>query len=157
MIPRFFLLVAIACLVACQHKTDAPVSERDLEEEERFHKAGLVLIPDLQHASNWEKLIHVEMGVPASKIDVKAGPGFTTVTIIDLKNRADVEGVAQELRTIAEKKPDQYGVTKVEVRLASAPATISPFVLPTQAAPATPSPGSVLPTLSLPPIRTEGR
>ena len=157
MIPRFFLLVAIACLSACQHKPDAPVSARDSKEAERFHKAGLVLIPDLQHASNWEKLIHVEMGVPASKIDVKAGPGFTTVTIIDLKNRADVEGVAQELRTIAEKRPDLYGVTKVEVRLASAPATISPFVLPTEAAPAKPTLGSDLPTLSLPPLRTDGR
>ncbi len=157
MIFRFFLLIAIACLVACQHKPDAPVSARDSKEEERFHKAGLVLVPDLQHASNWEKLIHVDMGVPASKIEVQAGPGFTTVTIRDLKNRADVEGVAQELRTIAEKKPDKFGVTKVEVRLASAPATISPFVLPTATAPATPTPGSVLPTLSLPPLRIDGR
>ncbi len=107
--------------------------------------------------ANWEKLIHVDMGVPATKIDVQAGAGFTTVIIMDLKNRADVEGVAQELRSIAEKKPDKFGPTKVEIRLNNAPATINPFTLPTEAAPATPTPGSVLPTLSLPPFRIDGR
>ncbi len=157
MIHRFFLLVALASLAACQHKPDASVSAGDSQEEQRYHKAGLITLQDLQHGSNWEKLIHVEMGVPANKIDVKAGPGFTTVTIIDLKNRADVEGVAQELRTIAAKNPAKYGVTKVEVRLANAAATINPFSLPTQAAPATPTLDSVLPTLSLPPLRTDGR
>ena len=157
MIFRLFFLIALASLTACQHKPEAPAPTRDLKEEERLHRAGLVLAPDLQHAGNWEKLIHVDMGVPGSKIDVQAGPGFTTVTIKDLQNRADVEGVAQELRTIAEKKPDQFGVTKVEVRLLNAPATISPFVLPTAAEPGTPTPGSVLPTLSLPPFRSDGR
>ncbi len=157
MIPRFFSLAAIACLAACQHKQDTTTPARNLEEESRLHKAGLILLPDLQHASAWEKLIHADMGVPASKIEVVAGPGFTTVTIRDLKNRADVEGVAQELRAIAEKKPETFGVTKVEVRLNNAAATINPFVLPTEAAPATPTPGSVLPTLSLPPLRIDGR
>ncbi len=157
MISRFFLLFAITGLVACQHKQDTAVPARNLEEDARYHKAGLILLPDLQHASAWEKLIHVDMGVPASKIEVKAGPGFTTVTILDLTNRAQVEGVAQELRGIAEKKPDKFGVTKVEVRLKNAAATINPFVLPTEAAPATPNPGSVLPTLSLPPFRIDGR
>lgn len=159
MIPRFFPLVAIVCLVACQHKQDSTTSapDRDLKEDARLHKAGLILLPDLQHASAWEKLIHVDMGVPASKIDVQAGPGYTTVTIRDLKNRADIEGVAQELRAIAEKKPDKFGVTKVEVRLNNAAATINPFVMPTESAPATPNPGSVLPTLSLPPLRIDGR
>ncbi len=157
MIPRFFLLAALACLVACQNKPDAPPPESNSEEEDRYHKVGLITLPDLQHASAWEKLIHADMGVPVSKIDVQAGPGFTTVTIRDLKNRADVEGVAQELRSIAEKKPDKFGVTKVEVRLNNAPATINPFTLPTESAPATPNPNSVLPTLSLPPFRTDGR
>jgi hypothetical protein len=155
--PRFFPLVAIACLAACQSKSNPSAPSRNLKEDERLHKAGLILVPDLQHASNWEKLIHVDMGVAASKIDVQAGAGFTTVIIKDLKNRADAEGVAQELRSIAEKKPDKFGVTKVEVRLDNAPATINPFTLPTQAAPATPTPGSVLPTLSLPPFRIDGR
>lgn len=157
MIPRFFLFATIACLAACQSKPDSAAPARDLKEEERLHKAGLILIPDLEHASNWEKLIHVDMGVPATKIDVQAGAGFTTVIIKDLKNRADAESVAQELRLIAEKKPDKFGPTKVEVRLENAPATISPFTLPTETAPATPTPGSVLPTLSLPPFRTDGR
>lgn len=157
MISRFFSLAAIACLAACQHKQDATTPARNLKEEERYHKVGLVMQTDLDHASAWEKLIHVDMGVAANKIEVLAGPGFTTVTIRDLQNRADVESVAQELRTIAAKKPDKFGVTKVEVRLLNAPATISPFELPTQAAPATPNPGSVLPTLSLPPLRIDGR
>ncbi|WP_397382688.1 hypothetical protein [Prosthecobacter sp.] len=158
MIPRFFLLLAIFnCLVACQNKQAASTPESNSEEEDRYHKVGLVTLPDLQHASAWEKLIHMDMGVPASKIDVQAGPGFTTVTIRDLKNRADIEGVAQELRAIAEKKPEKFGVTKVEVRLNSAPATINPFTLPTESAPATPNPSSVLPTLSLPPFRIDGR
>jgi hypothetical protein len=156
-ILRFSLLVSITCLVACQHKPDSATPARDLKAEERFHKAGLVLIPDLQHASAWEKLIHVDMGVPASKIEVQAGAGFTTVTIKDLKNRADAEGVAQELRAIAGKQPDKFGVTKVEVRLLNAAATINPLVLPTAAAPAVPTPGSDLPTLSLPPLRIDGR
>lgn len=157
MIPRFFLLAALTCLAACQNKQAATTPESNAEEEARYHKVGLITLPDLWHASAWEKLIHVDMGVPASKIDVQAGPGFTTVTIRDLNNRADIEGVAQELRAIAEKKPDKFGVTKVEVRLNSAPATINPFTLPTESAPATPNPSSVLPTLSLPPFRTDGR
>ncbi|MDI1315320.1 hypothetical protein [Prosthecobacter sp.] len=157
MTPRFFYLVVIACLAACQHKQDATTPARNLEEEARLHTAGLILLPDLQHASAWEKLIHADMGVPGSKIEVVAGPGFTTVTIRDLKNRADIERVAQELRSIAEKKPDKFGVTKVEVRLNNAATTINPFVLPTESAPATPNPGSVLPTLSLPPLRIDGR
>lgn len=157
MIPRFFLLAVFTCLVACQSKQVATTPVSNPEAEERYHKAGLITQPDLQHASAWEKLIQVDMGVPASKIEVQAGPGFTTVTIRDLKNRADIEGVAQELRAIAEKKPEVFGVTKVEVRLNNAPATINPFVLPTESAPATPNPGSVLPTLSLPPLRIDGR
>ncbi len=157
MIPRFFLFSAIACLAACQSKSDTSAPSHDLKEDERLHKAGLILVPDLQHASNWEKLIHVDMGVPVTKIDVQAGAGFTTVIIKDLKNRADAESVAQELRAIAEKKPDKFGLTKVVVQLANAPATINPFTLPTAAAPATPTPGSVLPTLSLPPFRIDGR
>lgn len=157
MIHRFFPLAVLACLVACQHKPASTTPARNVEEDARFHKAGLILLPDLQHASAWEKLIHADMGVPASKIEVQAGPGFTTVTIRDLKNRGDVEGVAQELRAIAEKKPDKFGITKVEVKLNNAAATINPFVLPTETAPATPNPGSVLPTLSLPPLRIDGR
>lgn len=157
MISRLLLLSVFTCLVACQHKPASAKPASDSKEEERYHKAGLVTVTDLQHASNWEKLIHVDMGVPASKIEVQAGPGFTTVTIRDLNNRADVESVAQELRAIAEKKPEQFGVTKVEVRLNNAPATINPFALPTESAPATPNPSSVLPTLSLPPFRTDGR
>ncbi|WP_395752112.1 hypothetical protein [Prosthecobacter sp.] len=158
MISKYFLLASISCLAACQSKPEAPAAGRDLQDEERKHKAGLVLIPDLQHSSNWEKLIHVDMGVPDSKIHVEAGPGFTTLTIMDLAKRGDAENVAQELRTIAAKKPEKFGVTKVEVKLANAPATINPFVLPTQAAPQAPAnPGSDLPTLSLPPFRIDGR
>ncbi|WP_395737699.1 hypothetical protein [Prosthecobacter sp.] len=158
MISKFFLVASISCLAACQSKQEAPQEARDLKEEARMHKAGLVLIPDLQHSSNWEKLIHVDMGVPDSKIHVEAGPGYTTVTITDLANRADAESVAQELRAIAAKKPEKFGTTKVEVKLANAPATINPFVLPTQAAPQAPTnPGSDLPTLSLPPFRIDGR
>jgi hypothetical protein len=157
-ISRFFLLpLFLAFFVACQHKSGASATGRDLKEETRLHKAGLVLLPDLQHASNWEKLIHADMGVPESKIEVQAGAGFTTLIIKELNNRSDIEGVAQEFRTIAEKKPDKFGTTKVEVRLKSAPATINPFMLPTQANPATSNPGSVLPTLSLPPFRIDGR
>lgn len=115
------------------------------------------MLPDLQHASTWEELIHVKMGVPARKIEVQAGPGFTTVIVKELKNRADAEGVAQELRVIGEKTPEKFGPTKVEVRLINAAPTINPFVLPTQSSPATPNPGSVLPTLSLPPLLPSGR
>jgi hypothetical protein len=155
---RSLLLIVSTCFVACQHKPEPTTpSPRHLQSEERYHKAGLLSATDLQHAQEWEKLIHEGIGVPASKIEVQAGLGVTTVTIKDLKNRADAEGVAQELRAIAEKKPEKFGVTKVEVRLVNAPATINPFVLPTEAAPATPNPGSVLPTLSLPPFRTDGR
>ncbi len=156
MIPRLFLL-AIAYLTACQSKPATTTPARDLQEEERMHKAGLIMLPDLQHASAWEKLIHVDMGVPARKIEVQAGPGFTTVIIKDLKNRADAEGVAQELRLVAEKTPEKFGPTKVEVRLINAATTINPFVLPTQSSPATPNPGSVLPTLSLPPLLPAAR
>jgi len=154
---RFLLLIASTCFVACQHKPDTTPPPRNLKDEERYHKAGLITANDLQHAQEWEKLIHEGIGVSASKIEVQAGLGVTTLTIKDLKNRADAEGVAQELRSIAEKKPEKFGVTKVEVRLANAPATINPFELPTTAAPATPNPGSVLPTLSLPPLRIDGR
>lgn len=123
-----------------------------------MHKAGLVLIPDLEHASAWEKLIHVDMGVPASKIEVQAGPGYTTLTIRELKNRGDAEGIAQGLRQYAERNPAKYGPTKVEIKLASAPATISPFVLPTDAGGAKPpNPEAVLPTLSLPPLLPAAR
>lgn len=122
-----------------------------------MHKAGLVLISDLQHASNWEKLIHEDMGVPARKIDVQAGPGFTTIVIKELRNRADAEGVAQEMRSIASKQPDKFGPTQVEVRLENAPATISPFVLPTEGSITPFNPGQALPTLSLPPLLPAGR
>jgi len=130
---------------------------RDLKEEERLHKAGLVLIPDLQHASAWEKLIHVDMGVPQRKIEVQPGAGFTTVIIKELTDRANVETVAQEFRTIAEKQPGKFGPTKVEVRLQNAAPTINPFSLPTQSDPSTVNPGSALPTLSLPPLLPSGR
>jgi hypothetical protein len=157
-IRSLLLLIASTCFVACQHKPEPTTpSSRQLQDEERYHQAGLVTATDLQHAQEWEKLIHEGIGVPASKIEVQPGVGVTTVIIKDLKNRADAEGVAQELRAIAEKKPEKFGVTKVEVRLVNAPATINPFELPTEAAPATPNPGSVLPTLSLPPFRTDGR
>ncbi len=157
MIPRFFLLAFIATLAACQSKPAATTPARDLKEEERLHKAGLILLPDLQHASAWEELIHVKMGVPARKIEVQAGAGFTTVIIKELKNRADAEGVAQELRTVAEKSPEKFGPTKVEIRLNNAAPTINPFVLPTESSPGTVNPGSALPTLSLPPLLPDGR
>ena len=157
MSPRFFLFIAIACVTACQHKPEAAASGRDAKGEERYHQAGLVTLSDLQHASEWEKLLHADMGVSADKIEVQAGVGVTTVTIKDLKDRASAESVAQELRAIAEKKPDKFGVTKVVVQLSHAAATINPFVLPTEASPAVPTPGSDLPTLSLPPLRIDGR
>ncbi|WP_395716596.1 hypothetical protein [Prosthecobacter sp.] len=151
MIPRFFLPF-ILLISACQSKPPAATAGRDLKEEERLHKAGLVLIPDLQHASAWEKLIHADMGVPPRKIEVQAGPGFTTVIIKDLANRADAETVAQEFRALVDKQPDKFGPTKVELRLVNAAPTINPFSLPTQQAPSTVNPGSALPTLSLPPL-----
>lgn len=122
-----------------------------------MHRAGLVLVPDLQHASAWEKLIHVDMAVPASKIEVKAGPGYTTLIIRDLKNRADAESIAQGLREYAAKNPAKYGTTKVEISLTNAPSTISPFVLPTGQTGPLFNPGSDLPTLSLPPLQLDGR
>lgn len=152
---RFFLLIAIACLAACQSKPATPA--RDLQDEGRLHQAGLILMSDLQHASAWEELIHGKMGVPTRKIEVQAGAGFTTLIILELNNRADVEGVAQELRSCAEKNPKKFGPTKVEIRLSNAPPRIDPFVLPTEANPATVSPGSALPTLSLPPLQLDGR
>lgn len=157
MIPRPFLLIAIALLAACQSKPESTAPARDLKEEARLHQAGLILIPDLQHASAWEELIHVQMGVPSRKIEVQAGAGFTTLVIKDLKNRGDAEGVAQELRKQADAKPEKFGPTKVEVRLANAPATINPFVLPSLETPVPVNPGSVLPTLSLPPLLPAGR
>lgn len=122
-----------------------------------MHKAGLVLIGDLQHASAWEKLIHVDMGVPSRKIEVKAGAGLTTLVIHELKNRADAEGIAQGLRQYAEKNPEKYGPTKVEVSLTNAAPTISPFVLPTDSSAPILNQGSALPTLSLPPLLHGGR
>lgn len=157
MIPRFFLSALVFFIAACQSKPDSAGPARDLKEEERLHKAGLVLIPDLQHASEWEKLIHVQMGVPPRKIEVQAGPGLTTIIIRELKNRADAEGVAKALRDYAEKNPEKYGPTKVEISLNNAAPTINPFVLPTEASPSTVNPGSALPTLSLPPLQLDGR
>lgn len=122
-----------------------------------MHKAGLVLISDLQHASAWEKLIHVDMGVPSRKIEVKAGPGLTTLVIHELKNRADAEGIAQGLRQYADKNPEKFGPTKVEISLSSGAPTISPFVLPTESASPMFNQGSGLPTLSLPPLQPAGR
>jgi len=156
-IPRFFLFAVIVVLAACQSKPAATTPARDLKEEERLHKAGLILMPDLQHASAWEELIHVKMGVPARKIEVQAGAGFTTLIIKELKNRADAEGIAQELRTVAEKNLEKFGPTKVEIRLNNAAPTISPFVLPTESNPVAVNPGSALPTLSLPPLQIDGR
>lgn len=156
MIPRFFLS-ALVFIAACQSKPDSVGSARDLKEEERLHKAGLVLIPDLQHASEWEKLIHVQMGVPPRKIEVQAGPGLTTIIIRELKNRADAEGVAKALRDYAEKNPEKYGPSKVEISLNNAAPTINPFVLPTEGGPGLVNPGSALPTLSLPPLQLDGR
>lgn len=156
MSARFFLLL-LPFFAACETKPVNSLPPRDMEAEERYHKAGLVGIPDLQHASEWEKLIHADMGVPQRKIEVVAGPGFTTVTIKDLTNRASAESVAQEFRQIAEKQPDKFGPTKVEVRLTSAAPTINPFTLPTQSNPSTVSPGAALPTLSLPPLLPAAR
>lgn len=151
------LLLAVSLLASCQSKPSAATPEVDPQEAARMHRAGLVLISDLQHASAWEELIHVKMSVPSRKIEVQAGPGFTTLLIKELKNRADAEGIAQGLREHAEKHPDRFGPTKVEVRLANGPATISPFVLPSAADPGGINPGSVLPTLSLPPLLPSGR
>jgi len=154
---RFFLLIAsVIFATACQNRPSA-VPQRDLAEDERLHKAGLILLPDLEHASAWEKLIHEDMGVPVRKIQVQAGPGTTTVIIKDLNNRADTETVAQELRKIAQEQPDKFGPTKVEVRLESTTPTISPFLLPTEGSVAPVNPGSALPTLSLPPLLPGGR
>lgn len=160
MIPRLLLPIVIL-FSACQSKPDAAPdvsAKRDLKEEERLHKAGLILLHDLRHASAWEKLIHSDMGVPSRKIEVQAGPGSTTVIIKELANRADAETVAQELRDIAAKQPEKYGPTKVEIRFQdAAPPTISPFVLPTEGSVAPVNPGSALPTLSLPPLQPSGR
>lgn len=157
MTARLFLFTAVSFLLACQNKSKEAAPARDAQEDARLHAAGLVLLPDLQHASAWEELIHVHMGVPARKIEVQAGPGVTTVLIKELNNRADAESVAQELRNQAARQPEKFGPTKVEVRLANAPATINPFVLPSAGNPATVNPGEVLPTLSLPPLRLDGR
>lgn len=161
MIPRLYPLLAVFLLAACQSPpgTTPDVSAtRDLKEEERLHKAGLILLHDLRHASAWEKLIHSDMGVPPRKIEVQAGPGTTTVIIKELANRADAETVAQELRNIAAKQPETFGPTNVELRLQNAgPPTINPFVLPTEGSVAPVNPGSALPTLSLPPLLPGGR
>lgn len=161
MIARLSLPAAIFLLSACQSpegKAPDVSATRDLKEEERLHKAGLILLHDLRHASAWEKLIHSDMGVPPRKIEVQAGPGTTHVIIKELANRADAETVAQELRDIAAKQPATFGPTHVEVRLQNAgPPTISPFVLPTEASVAPVNPGSALPTLSLPPLLPGGR
>lgn len=153
------ILIALAgILAACQNKPEQPAGPaRDLKEEERLHKAGLVLIPDLQHASAWEELIHQKLGVPSSKIEVQAGAGFTTLIIHDLSNKADADGIANGLRDYAAKNPDKLGPTKVESRLNNEPAAINPFVLPTEGNTAPTNPGSVLPTLSLPPLRLDDR
>lgn len=154
---RLFLPLSVcACLAACQSKPAASATTARNPNEDRYHQAGLVTATDLQHAAEWEKLIHEGIGVPASKIEVQPGVGVTTLTIHDLANRADAESVAQELRALAEKKKDKFGATKVEVRLTNAPATINPFVLPTESPPVV-NPSSDLPTISLPPFRTDGR
>jgi hypothetical protein len=155
-IPRFFLS-ALVFIAACQNKSDSASSARDLKEEARLHQAGLVLVSDLERAGEWEKLIHLQMGVPSRKIEVKAGPGLTTIIIRELKNRADAESVAQGLRDYAEKNPEKYGPTKVEINLNNAAPTISPFVLPTEGGTGLVNPGSALPTLSLPPLQLDGR
>lgn len=152
--------IFILLLSSCANKVAVDgTSLGNTQKEGEMHKAGLVLIADLQHASAWEKLIHVDMGVPSRKIEVKAGPGLTTLVIHELKNRADAEGIAQGLRQYAEKNPERFGPTKVEVSLSSAAPTISPFVLPTDSnAPLlNPGQGPVLPTLSLPPLQPAGR
>jgi hypothetical protein len=154
---RLILLPALICLASCQSKPAVSTTPVHNPQEDRYHQAGMVTAMDLKHAAEWEKLIHEGMGVPASKIEVQAGVGATTLTIHDLANRADAESVAQELRALAEKKKDKFGATKVEVRLSNAPATINPFVLPTEAPQAPVSPSSDLPTISLPPFRTDGR
>lgn len=152
-LPLHFSLTLVLC--ACQTPASAPKSGQTAEEQARMHKAGLVLISDLEHASAWEKLIHVDMGVPPRKIDVKEGPGLTTVTIHELKNRADAETIAQGLRQYAEKHPEKYGPTKVVVQLKNEAATISPFELPSDLAT---RPGSIfnqggsLPGLSSQPL-----
>lgn len=157
MISRLLLLL-LPLVAACQSKTSAGAAQtRESEQDQRFHKAGLVLLTDLQHASAWEKLIHADMGVPNRKIEVQAGPGFTTILIKDLNNRADAESVAQEFRQIAAKQPEKFGATKVEVRLTQSVQTINPFSLPTELNPSTVNPGSALPTLSLPPLQLDGR
>ena len=156
MIPRIFLSLTVL-IAACQGGPDKSGSALDSKEEVRLHKAGLVLVPDLQRASAWEKLIHSDMGVPARKIEVKAGPGLTTIIIRELKNRADAEGVAKGLRDYAEKNQEKYGPTKVEVSLNNVAPTINPFVLPTEGGPGLVNPGSALPTLSLPPLQLDGR
>lgn len=158
----FSHLLWIGVLTACQSgvetgETSSASAPRDLKEEARLHQAGLVLIPDLQHASAWEKLIHLEMGVSARKIEVRAGPGFTTILIKNLNQRSAAEGVAQELRSLAEKQPDRFGPTKVEVSLENGAPTINPFALPTQSAPTTVKPEAALPTLSLPPLQPAAR
>lgn len=155
---RFFLPVLLL-LAACQTKPQSSDTTLppDTEQEARMHKAGLVLISDLQHASAWEKLIHVEMGVPSRKIEVKAGPGLTTLLIHELKNRADAESIAAGLRQYAAKNPRKFGITKVEISLAGAAPTISPFVLPNEAGASTLNPAAGLPTLSLPPLQLDGR
>ncbi len=140
----------IGLLSSCSNKPREPV--RDLKEDERFHAAGLVLIPDLEHAKVWRGVIHERIGVPDRKIEVQAGPGYTTIFIHDLNNRADAETIAQALRNYAEKNVARMGPTKVEVQLKNAPPTINPFVLPNEMGAAGTKPGSVLPTLSLPPL-----
>lgn len=157
MITRLFL-PALLCLSSCQNpKAVDGTPLHNTGKEREMHKAGLVLIADLQHASAWEKLIHVDMGVLARKIEVKAGPGLTTLVIHELKNRADAEGIAQGLRQYADKNPGKYGPTQVEISLGSAGPTISPFVLPTDSSAPILNQGQALPTLSLPPLRLDGR
>lgn len=164
MITRL-LLPALLLLSACQSTPPStapagagpgvpePASAQDAD---RLHKAGLVLMPDLYHASAWEKLIHVDMGVPSRKIKVTEGPGFTTLTIYELKNRADAESIAVALRQYAERNPQKFGPTKVEVSLGHDAPTISPFILPTDSG-GTLTPGPALPTLSLPPLQLDAR
>lgn len=159
MISRLALSTLVVLLVSCQSKPTGEVklSEREVQEEARLHQAGLVTTRDLKFAAEWEKLIHVDMGVRAQKIEVQAGPGYTSLTIRDLKNRGDAEGIAQGLRDFAAKNAAKYGIAKVAVNLPNAATTINPFSLPTEMTPATVSPGSVLPTLSLPPFQPAAR
>ncbi len=154
---RFFLPV-LFLLAACQTEQDSTTAPyQETAEDARMHKAGLVLVSDLQHASDWEKLIHAEMGVPSRKIEVKAGPGHTTLIIHELKNRADAEGIAAGLRQYAAKNPQKFGPTKVEISLGSGAPTISPFVLPNEMDATALNPPGALPTLSLPPLLPAGR